>query len=294
MSAAHFLVGGGTDLAHPLVRRIRLHDLRDALAKGIDDFYAMPTHAMFLCVIYPVVGLLAARLAYGYAILPLFYPIASGFALIGQVAALGLCELSRRREAGLKISAASAFRVVESSSIGAIIALGILLFLIFIVWVAIANSIYVANFGYAPPASINVFMRDVLTTRAGWSLIMVGNSVGLLFAILAFSISVMAFPLLLDRDVGAVVAVGTSLRAVIKNPVAMATWGLIISILLFIGSLPLFLGLTVVLPILGHATWHLYRKVVEPGPDHQLTYQDPPKQRRYAADFPVSMFPWAR
>jgi uncharacterized membrane protein len=226
MAYSNILVGAGSRPAQPAIRKIGVADLQDALAKGADDFYAMPTHAMFLCIIYPIVGFALARLAFGYSILPLLYPLASGFALVGPIAALGLYELSRRREAGLDTSATRAFSVFESSSIGAIAALGILLLIIFVIWVAVANAIYIANFGYASPSSVEAFVEDVFTTRAGWNLILVGNLVGLLFAILVLSISVVSFPLLLDRDVGAAVAVLTSVRAVAHNPVTMMVWGL--------------------------------------------------------------------
>ncbi len=294
MAYSHVLLGAGTSPAHPSIRRIGLDDLRDSLGKGVADFYAMPTHAMFLCIVYPVVGLFAARLAFGYSILPLLYPLASGFVLLGPVAALGLYELSRRREAALPVSAAHALDVVKSSSIGAILALGFLLFAIFLVWVAIANAIYIADFGYAPPASIRKFAEDLFTTRAGWNLIIIGNGVGFLFAALVLMISVVSFPMLLDRDVGAAVALLTSIRAVAANPRIMAIWGLIVAILLLAGSLPLFLGLPIVMPILGHATWHLYRKVVEPEAGAPPTQHQEPGQRRYAADFPAVLFPWAR
>ena len=294
MGFSHILFGAGTRPAQPVVRKIGLADLRDALAKGADDFYAMPTHAMFLCIIYPIVGFALARIAFGYSILPLLYPLASGFALVGPIAALGLYELSRRREAGLETSATRAFDVFESSSVGAVAALGILLLIIFLIWVAVANAIYVANFGYASPPSIKAFLNDVLTTRPGWNLIIVGNGVGLLFAILVLTISVVSFPLLLDRDVGAAVALLTSIRAVAHNPLTMMVWGLIVAALLVIGSLPLFFGLTVVMPVLGHATWHLYRKVVEPQAGLPPTLPEERKERRYAADFPTVLFPWTK
>ncbi len=294
MAYSHVLLGAGASPAQPSIRRIGLVDVKDALAKGVSDFSAMPTHAIFLCMVYPLIGLVLARLAFGYSILPLLYPLASGFALVGPFAALGLYELSRRREAGLKISARQSFDVLESSSIGAIIALGMLLFAILMIWVAIANALYVANFGYAPPTSIYKFAQDMLTTRAGWTLIIVGNGVGLLFAILVLTISVVSFPLLLDRDVGAAVALLTSIQTVIRNPMTMAAWGLIVATLLLIGSLPFFLGLPIVVPILGHSTWHLYRKVVRPKASPRPEPRHKSQKRRYAADFPAVLFPWAR
>ena len=108
-----------------------------------------------------------------------------------------------------------------------------------------------------------VFIHDVLTTSHGWALIIAGNVIGFIFAAVVLSISVVSFPLLLDRDVGAAVAVQTSIRAVLANPLTMALWGLIVALALVIGSIPLFVGLAIVMPVLGHATWHLYRRVVE-------------------------------
>jgi uncharacterized membrane protein len=296
MAHSHVLLGAKTKPARVSIGRIGLADLKDALSKGVQDFYAVPTHAIFLCIIYPVIGFVLARLTFGYSILPLFYPLASGFALIGPLAALGLYEMSRRREAGLKVSAAHTLDVVRSSSIGPIIALGMLLFVIFLIWIAVANAIYVANFGYAPPASVSQFIHDVLTTPAGWNLILVGNGVGLLFAIVVFTISVVSFPLLLDRDVGAAVALSTSIRVVLKNPGTMTIWAMVVVTLLLIGSLPLFVGLTITMPILGHATWHLYRKlvVIESKSTPRPELGPEPKTRRHAADFPAVLFPWAR
>jgi uncharacterized membrane protein len=277
-----------------VVRKIGLSDLGDALRLGWEDFKAVPSHAIILCVIYPVLGLVLFRMVLGYSVLPLLFPLAAGFTLIGPFAALGLYELSRRRERGEEAAAWNAIDVLRAPSFGAILAVGALLLALFVTWIATADAIYIATFGYAPAASIPDFAERVLTTPEGWSLIVVGCGVGFLFAVVALCVSVVAFPLMLDRHATAIDAIRTSLRAVMKNPVPMAAWGLIVAVLLVIGSLPLFVGLALVLPVLGHATWHLYRKVVEPDPNPPPEQPRPPKGHRYAADFPVSLFPWSR
>ena len=263
-SAAHSIRGTeqARHFAPPVVRRIAAAELRDVLARGFADFAAYRTDVIFFSIIYPVVGLVLARLAAGYDMLPLIFPLASGFALIGPVAAVGLYEMSRRREQGLDITWADAFGVVRSPALGAIIVLGLLLLAIFLLWLVAAYAIYEVTLGPQPPASIASFARDVFTTSAGWALIGAGVSVGFLFALLVLTISVVSFPLLLDRDVGLYTAVMTSIRAVLANPAPMAIWGLIVAGGLVIGSIPLLLGLAIVMPVLGHATWHLYRKVV--------------------------------
>jgi uncharacterized membrane protein len=246
----------------PTVRRIGINDLRDALARGLADFQANRTDVIFLCVIYPIVGIVLGRVASGYGLLPLLFPLASGFALIGPLAAVGLNELSRRREWGVETRWVDAFGVLHAPSIGSIALLGVLLIGLFLLWLVLAQVIYVVTLGPAAPASAVGFFTDVFTTRAGWAMIAVGIGVGFLLALLVLSISVVSFPLLLDRNVGIGTAVSTSMRVVATNPGTMAVWGFIIACSLVIGSLPLFVGLVVVLPILGHATWHLYRKAV--------------------------------
>ncbi len=247
----------------PNVRRIGTADLIDALAKGLDDFKAMPTHIVFLCLIYPIVTLIFARIYAGYEVLPLVFPLLAGFTLIGPLVATGMYELSRRREEGLDISRGHAFDVFRSPSIGSIAILGVVLLAIYFAWLGTAWAIYELIFGNAAPASVGEFARQVFTTPAGWTLIIGGTFAGFLFAVLVLTLSVVSFPLLLDRDVGVMTAMRTSVRAVLANPVTMAIWGLIVAVALLIGSLPLFVGLSVVMPVLGHATWHLYRKVVE-------------------------------
>jgi uncharacterized membrane protein len=278
----------------PEVRSISPADLVDALLKGVDDFRAMPTHALFVSVIYPIAGLAIGRAALGYDLVPLLYPLAAGFALIGPFAAIGLYELSRRRQLGRDTSLRHALDFVRSPSFPAIAMLGLLLMIIFAVWVSVAYGIYVAEFGYQP-VSPGAFLHEVFTTPQGHDLIVIGNVVGFLFALLAFSLSVVAFPLLLDRNTGATAAAVTSVRAVLNNPGTMALWGLIVAGALVVGSLPFLIGLAVVMPVLGHATWHLYCKVVgpdvRPRPEYHPRPAAPP---RYAADFPAVLFEWMR
>jgi uncharacterized membrane protein len=246
----------------PVIRRIGTADLRDVLARGLHDFGAFRTDVVFLCVIYPLVGVVLARLAFGYELLPLVFPLASGFALIGPLAAVGLYEMSRRREAGMTVTWADAFQVVRSPSFGSIVLLGLLLMTVFLLWLVAAQAIYQITLGPAPPASIAFFVRDVLTTDAGWTMIGVGFGVGFLFALFVLAVSIVSFPLLLDREAGIDTAVLTSFRAVVANPGPMALWGLVVAGALVIGSIPFFLGLIIVVPVLGHATWHLYRRLV--------------------------------
>jgi uncharacterized membrane protein len=274
----------------PVIRRLSTDDLYDALRRGLDDFRAMPTHAVFISLIYPVVGLLLARVAFGYDIMPLLYPLAAGFALIGPFAAIGLYEMSRRREMGLETSWEHAFDVFRSPSLSGILALGLLLLIIFGLWIAVANALYVACLGYQQPASVSDFLRQVFTTSGGHALIVLGNGIGFLFAVGVLAISAVSFPLLLDRQVSAMAAIATSIRVVAKNPTVMALWGLIVAVLLLIGSLPLFFGLAVVMPVLGHATWHLYRKAVVADGSPRNEPRPPNPRGRYAADFPLSLF----
>jgi uncharacterized membrane protein len=282
------------DAAGYSIRTIGLSDLRDALRLGWEDFMAIPSHAIILCVIYPVLGLVIARAVLGYAVIPLLFPLAAGFALVGPFAALGLYELSSRRERGEEASAWDAFEVLRSPSFGAMLGLGTLLLALFVTWVATAQAIYTAVFGYGGATGFTDFVQRIFTTPEGWWLIVVGCGVGFLFALLALCISVVSFPLMLDRHAGALEAMVTSLRVAGRNPVPIAAWGLIVAALLVVGSLPFFLGLAVVIPLLGHATWHLYRKAIAIDPNARPIPPRPPRARKPAADFPANLFPWRR
>jgi uncharacterized membrane protein len=245
----------------PAVRRIGVGDLQQALWRGLDDFQAKPSHLIFLGIIYPIAALILSRLTFGYQVLPLLFPLAAGFALIGPLAAIGLYELSRRREQGQEIRVKHAFGVLKSPSIGAILALGGILALIFLIWLGVATWLYRATMGEFP-ASLGQFLGELFTTSGGWTLIVVGNAVGFLFALAVLMIGAVSFPMLVDRKTSAFNAAHTSVRAFLANPRTMTLWGLIVAASLVIGSLPFFVGLAIVVPVLGHATWHLYRRVV--------------------------------
>ena len=279
MAGFHVIAGASETLEHISVRKITLPDLLDALRRGVDDFMVKPSHVVFLALIYPVIGVILAAWTSGSNALPLLFPLVSGFALIGPFAAIGLYEISRRREAGLDTSWSHAFEVRDSPALPAIAAIGFMLVVIFVAWLMVAQAFYVAMFGPQVPTSVPGFLGEILATERGWMLIILGHAIGFVFAAVVLCTTVIAFPLLLDRDVGAYEAIHASFRAVIANPIPMAAWGLIVAALLIAGSLPLFAGLAVVLPILGHSTWHLYRKVVEPAPAAKLARAKPAASR---------------
>ncbi|MDX0449927.1 DUF2189 domain-containing protein [Sinorhizobium medicae] len=264
MTTFHVLSGADPTVTHPGIRKIGIADVFDALRLGLDDFREKPSHYVFLCLIYPIAGVVLMTWSAGANMLPLLYPLASGFALIGPVAAIALYEVSRRRELGMDARWPHVMRLHRHPAIPSILAVAAILFVIFVVWLLVAQGLYTTMFGPTPPATISEFWNNVIGTEQGWNLILVGNLVGFVFAVVVLSISVVTFPLLLDRDVGALTAVETSIRATLANPVPVALWGLIIAAGLVIGSIPIFVGLAVVMPILGHATWHLYRKLVVP------------------------------
>lgn len=268
MANFHVLAGPNNKkaVAQPTVRQISIADIFDALRRGLDDFWEKPSHYVFLCLIYPIIGVILITWTSGDNALQLIYPLITGFALLGPMAAIGLYEISRRRELNLDSSWRHALEVRNSPAIPAIVAVGAMLLVLFVAWLLAAQALFNWLYGADVPTSITAFVSDVFTTERGWTLILLGNAIGFLFALVVLSTTVIAFPLLLDRDVGAHAAIQTSARAMMANPVPIALWGLIVAVALVAGSLPLFVGLAIVIPVLGHSTWHLYRKLVETPP----------------------------
>jgi uncharacterized membrane protein len=269
--ASAFHVYFGSDAFAPVqFRKIKPGDCVSALKEGLDDFVAMPTHAAFLGVFYALAGIALAALTTFSNTLQLVFPFAAGFALLGPFFAVGLYELSRRREAGLEASWRDAFAVFRSPALPSIMALGFYLLLIFGVWIGVAEVLYVWLYGLDPPAAAIPFLHDVLTTSRGWLLIVLGGLIGFCFAVVALCVSLISFPLMLDRDIGLVPAVVTSARFARENPGPVALWGVIVAGGLALGAVTLFIGLALIMPVLGHATWRLYRRAIVREPAREV------------------------
>lgn len=245
------------------VRKISDEDLRWALKSGLQDFGAMRGDLVFVGLLYPVIGILAAAMTTDGSLLPFFFPVAAGVGLLGPVAAVGFYELARRREAGQTSNWSHFFDVRKRSTVDDMGVVAGMPLAIFAAWLLAAGAIYVALFGLNVPDQIMDFVRMVFTTPRGWALIGVGAVVGAIFGWVVLAISVVSLPLLVDRNVTTAEAVSASWRAANLNKGEMIRWGLIVTVLLVLGSIPLFIGLAFVLPWLGYSTWHLYTRLVD-------------------------------
>jgi uncharacterized membrane protein len=246
----------------PAPSHIGVADLRAALHAGFDDVLAFRSDVIVLCIMYPLAGTVLWRLATGMNLLHLVFPLVAGFALVGPLFATGLYEMSRQRERGRDISWGAAFDAFRSPNIGAIFGLGIVLLAILAAWLLTAQLMYGATVAHEHPASVSAFVRDVLFTGPGIAMIIGGFAAGFVFAVCVLCISLISFPLLLDRNVSVTQAVAASVAAARANPQTIAIWGLIVAAGIAIGAAPFLVGLVVTMPILGHATWHLYRRLL--------------------------------
>jgi uncharacterized membrane protein len=249
----------------PVVRRIAAADIAEALSLGLRDFQALPLYGLAFGALYAVGGIAMLLCLTAFGMVYLVYPLAAGFAMIGPFVAVGLYEVSRRREAGQPMSVAAIWTAIKArSEIGW---MAFVTLFVFVVWMYQVRLLIALLLGLnASFSSLHEFITVVLTTNEGLLFLAIGNAVGAALSLILFSLTVVSFPLLLDRDVDFVTAMITSVRAVVTSPLPMIGWAVLIVILLAVSAMPYFLGLVVTLPVLGHATWHLYRRIIAPAP----------------------------
>jgi len=253
--------------ADPFVREITVSDVNEAWARGLRDFQAAPIFGLVFGGFYALAGIAIVASVSALGLSYLTYPLAAGFALIGPFAAVGLYEVSRCLEAGLAPSWSRVLGVVVEQRNRQLAWLAFVVLFIFVVWMYIIQLLLALFIGFHGFATLKDLLSILTTTPEGVAFLVLGNAIGAFLSLILFALTVVSIPLVLDHEIDFVTAMITSVRAVVMNPAPMLGWGFTVGVLLALASLPLFLGLVFVLPILGHATWHLYRKVVDPVPE---------------------------
>jgi uncharacterized membrane protein len=240
------------------VRQLKLEDIWECLKLGFDDLRVCRTDALTIAFIAPMAGIFLATAVVIHAFLPFVFPICAGFALVGPMATLWFAALSRRRERG-DASALSAFTPDRLVAIQRLAAIAIMLF---VIWNVTAGIIYGLTLGSSNEDTNAPFLQRVWETQAGWELIIAGCATGAVFAVLSLSVFFISFPLVLDRDISASQAIMISVQAMLHNPIFVLAWGAVVVAGLLGGAIPAMMGIVITLPTLGHASWHLYRKMV--------------------------------
>lgn len=248
----------------PQIARLAVSDVVEAFAAGLRDFQAAPLFGLFFGGIYALGGLFilmsVTRLGMPY----LAYPLAAGFVLIGPFVAVGLYEVSRRREQGERLRWGGVLGVVLAQGKRELSWMAFVTLFVMMIWLYQVRLLLALFLGFQSFSSFGGFLNVLATTPEGLMFLAVGNVVGAVLAVVLFSLTVVSFPLLLDREVDFITAMITSVRAVVLNPVPMLGFAAAIVALSLVAMLPAFLGLILIMPVLGHATWHLYRRVVLP------------------------------
>lgn len=254
----------------PVVRPVTVSEIVDSLAKGLRDFQNAPLYGLVFGAIYAVGGNLIVLSAFALGVGYLAYPLAAGFALIGPFVAVGLYEVSRLRERGEPLSWNAVLSTIWAQGTRELGWMAFVTLFIFIIWMYQVRLLIALMLGLKSFGSLQEFLSVVTTTPEGWIFLIIGHVTGAVLSLVLYTLTVVSFPLLLDRDVDFVTAMITSVRAVVASPGPMIGWAVVVVILMVVACLPAFLGLLVVLPVLGHATWHLYRRIVVPEKDPAL------------------------
>ncbi len=257
-----------TDATHPeassppILNEVTFSDIGAALRAGIRDFRRAPAFGLFFSALMVLGGILiwlelaVQEREYWVIVLAL------GFPLLAPFLAVGLYEVSRRLEAAEPLEWPAILGVVFDQRHRQFPSMAAMMIMFFLFWLFLAHVIFAVFMGLQPITNIFSDWQQTLLTRNGLTMLAVGMLVGAVLAFVLFALSAVSLPMLLDRELDFITAMINSFRLVEQNLLPMLAWGLLISALVFLAMLPYFLGLFLVLPVLGHATWHLYRRAV--------------------------------
>ncbi|MEM9330885.1 MAG: DUF2189 domain-containing protein [Pseudomonadota bacterium] len=244
------------------IKEAAFEDLKQALALGFKDFACAPQFGLFFGGFYALGGLFLVYGVFSLQMSWLAYPMVVGFSLVGPFVATGLYEVSRRLETQGDLNWTGVLGIVFQQHRRELGWMAFVMLFIFWIWMYQVRTLVAVFFGSSGFADLSGFLDAVLTTQTGWLFLLVGHLVGALISLVLFSLTVISCPLLLDKDIDFVTAMLTSIRSVLKSPFVMLCWGVFVVLCVILSALPAFLGLLFILPILGHATWHLYRRLI--------------------------------
>lgn len=249
----------------PVLRAVTSADIFEALRRGVRDFLGAPLYGLFFGGVFALGGIAIYLFLAVYDAPWLIIPLGIGFPLIGPFVAAGLYEVSRRLASGAPLSWKAVLITVFRQRERQLGWMAFVVLFIFWIWLYQARLLLALFMGFSAPSSLEKFVQVALGTQSGLTFLAVGTLVGLVLALVLFAVTVFAMPMLLDTEIDFVTAAITSIRAVLASPGPMLGWGVVVTALTVLALLPMFLGLIVVLPVLGHATWHLYALAREPG-----------------------------
>ncbi|MDX5592358.1 DUF2189 domain-containing protein [Pseudovibrio sp. SPO723] len=253
----------------PVVNKIEIADIVDALKLGMKDFRRQPLYGLFFGCFFAIGGNVIVLMSFFYNQSHLSYPLAVGFWLIGPFIAVGLYEVSRRLEKNEELSWRGVLGIMWDQHRRELAWMAFVVIFILLMWMFEVRLLLALFLGFSGFSTFGEFLQVMFTTPQGFMFLVVGNVVGALISLILFSLTVVSFPLLLDRNYDFITAMITSVKVVLASPVVMIGWGWAITLILLASMAPAFIGLIVTLPILGHTTWHLYRKAVR--------FEDKPK-----------------